>query len=184
MPTEQPLLSADPLDQLRPIIPPEHDVSWWPLAPGWWMLMGLLIAVTILIWWLIPKILSHQAEKKRWGSTQELLENLYLECRSKKESPLTLQYYLQKSNAIFKRAIHYFWNDPTVASLVGDEWIKFMERIYSQKNNDYAHLYGQQLYAKSCKNNIKLEELHHWAHEWIKALQKQSKNTHQAGKDD
>ena len=34
---------SDPLAQLRDIHLPEA-VSWWPLAPGWWVLGTLLIA--------------------------------------------------------------------------------------------------------------------------------------------
>lgn len=34
---------SDPLAQLRDIHLPEA-VSWWPLAPGWWVLGALLIA--------------------------------------------------------------------------------------------------------------------------------------------
>jgi hypothetical protein len=34
---------SDPLAQLRDIHLPEA-VSWWPLAPGWWVLAALLVA--------------------------------------------------------------------------------------------------------------------------------------------
>lgn len=173
------LNGSDPLDQLRPIIMPEHDASWWPLAPGWWALMGLLFITLILIWWLTPKILARQAEKKRWQLTHSLLENLYIECRSQSESSLALQHYLQTSNAIFKRAVHYFLKDPAITSLTGKEWVKFLNKVSPQITGAYAYLYEQQLYAKSLEENIKLEELHHWACSWVIALKKQSKNIRQ-----
>lgn len=27
-------------------------IPWWPLAPGWWLLLGLLVAAVVLIWTL------------------------------------------------------------------------------------------------------------------------------------
>ncbi|MEM9280569.1 MAG: DUF4381 domain-containing protein [Verrucomicrobiota bacterium] len=45
-------MNPDPpsLDQLRDIIVPP-DISWWPLAPGWWVLiLGGVILVTVLAW--------------------------------------------------------------------------------------------------------------------------------------
>ncbi len=41
------------LSQLPPIATPP-PVSWWPLAPGWWVVMALVaIAITYLILWII-----------------------------------------------------------------------------------------------------------------------------------
>ena len=39
------------LSQLRDIhLPP--PVSWWPLAPGWWLLLGTLLLLTAIAFWL------------------------------------------------------------------------------------------------------------------------------------
>lgn len=174
----------NPLDQLRPIVLPQHDISWWPLAPGWWALIISPLVILALVYWLKPQILSRQAEKKRWQSIHSLLEKLYLECQSRKENSLALQDYLQNSNAILKRTVHYFGSDPAIGSLIGDEWIKFLKKIYAPKTTSYAYLYSQQLYAKTCTENISLDELHHWACAWVKAFQKQSKNARRIKMDD
>lgn len=39
--------SGDPLQQLHDIVEAQ-PVGWWPLAPGWWILM--VIAVGFLVW--------------------------------------------------------------------------------------------------------------------------------------
>lgn len=41
--------APNPLDQLRDIHLPE-PISWWPLAPGWWI---LIIAGCLLLGWII-----------------------------------------------------------------------------------------------------------------------------------
>ena len=40
-------INANPLDQLRDIHLPE-PISWWPLAPGWWLL--IIIALALMVW--------------------------------------------------------------------------------------------------------------------------------------
>lgn len=60
--------AASPLDQLRDIHLPE-PISWWPLAPGWWI---LIIGGCLLLGWLISifyrrynaKLYRRQALKK------------------------------------------------------------------------------------------------------------------------
>ncbi len=43
---------ADPLAQLHPLRLPE-PVSWWPPAPGWWLLAALVFtAITYGLWYL------------------------------------------------------------------------------------------------------------------------------------
>ena len=42
-------MQSDPLAQLRDIQLPA-DISWWPLAPGWWV---LVILAALTIGWLI-----------------------------------------------------------------------------------------------------------------------------------
>ena len=44
-------MEADPLAQLRDIHLPA-DISWWPLAPGWW---ALIIMLGLMVGWAISK---------------------------------------------------------------------------------------------------------------------------------
>lgn len=47
--------AANPLDQLRDIHLPE-PISWWPLAPGWWL---VIIGGCLLLGWLITLFYRH-----------------------------------------------------------------------------------------------------------------------------
>ena len=57
----------NPLDQLQPTIAPP-PVSWWPLAPGWWALLVLLIAIIagICVWY------RRHPQRLRRGGLREL----------------------------------------------------------------------------------------------------------------
>lgn len=167
--------TIDPLEQLRPIVLPTHDVSWWPLAPGWWVLMAVLLLIVIIAWCLKPGFVTRQTFRKRWQYTQTLLENLYIECSAKGESPVALQHYLQQSSEIFKRTVRHLADNPSIASLTGEKWINFLKSIPLATTDHYEHLYGNQLYARRCEQNINLEDLHRWACAWLKAFKKHHK---------
>lgn len=167
--------TIDPLDQLRPILLPSHEVSSWPLAPGWWILIAIVSVLIILGWWLKPKILAQRALNKRWKHSQFLLENLYQDCHKQSDLPVALQYYLQQSNEIFKRSIRHLADNSSLPVLNGDTWVHFLGAIPLPITGRYEYLYGNQLYAKSCGENIQLEDLHHWACAWLIAFKKHHK---------
>lgn len=64
-------MNTDPtsLDRLHDIILPT-PVSWWPLAPGWYVLLGLVLLIVI---WLVYRLLKRwQANAYRRQALQEL----------------------------------------------------------------------------------------------------------------
>ena len=65
-------MNNDPLSQLRDIHTPD-PVSWWPLAPGWWILIVLIIAAIVaLVVWLNKR--SRTTSQSQWINEQ--LQNL------------------------------------------------------------------------------------------------------------
>ncbi len=164
---------SNPLDQLRPIIQPAHDISWWPLAPGWWLLLGLLIVLVLFTLWLKARSRTKQAEKKRWDNAYQNLEDFYQECLSQKDRSVAIQNYLQKSNEILKRAVHHHVTYASQATLTGNDWVSFLKTIPLARNICCAHFYGNQLYAKRCEENIPIEEIHQWTCAWLQAFQQQ-----------
>ncbi|MET0045817.1 MAG: DUF4381 domain-containing protein [Candidatus Thiodiazotropha sp. 6PLUC3] len=41
----------DPLRDIRGI----DSVSWWPLAPGWWLVLAVVLLLLLVIGWLINR---------------------------------------------------------------------------------------------------------------------------------
>jgi hypothetical protein len=110
---------TDPLQQLRDIhLPP--DIGWWPLAPGWWLLLALFLGLlAAALWWSVQR--WRQGAYRRAGR-QELRE-----CHERWQADGDHSQFLQSVNNILKRAAlaSFPWNN--VASLSGDRWVNFLD---------------------------------------------------------
>lgn len=108
----------DPLANLRDIHLPE-PIAWWPPAPGWWVLLGL-IAATALIIWLTRR---RRADRPRRAA----LEALAAAKRAYEESDDAHTAIADVSTLLRRFALHHF-PGRDVASLTGDEWLQFLDR--------------------------------------------------------
>jgi hypothetical protein len=64
--------APNPLDQLRELHLPE-PISWWPLAPGWWLLA--LVGSALLVWllrWLYRRYKAKYYRRQALGQLQAL----------------------------------------------------------------------------------------------------------------
>lgn len=103
----------NPLAQLKDIHAPT-EVSWWPLAWGWWALGVMIIAVIVLAMLVIKKRRALLQGKK---DAVDALNQL----------SLSGQDYAKNANAILKRfAMHYF-ADENPAGLHGKAWIEWLQ---------------------------------------------------------
>jgi hypothetical protein len=55
-------MQTAPLDGLHDIIAPSQ-VSWWPLAPAWWIIIAVLLAAIVALLYYIYK--QHQFKKPK-----------------------------------------------------------------------------------------------------------------------
>ncbi len=105
------------LSQLRDIHTPE-PVGWWPLAPGWWILLALIIiGVTALIVWL-------RSKRKRVTAISESLRQLkQLPDSGGKQELVTL---LQ----LFRRAALVYHSREQVAAVSLDHLAKSIAQLH------------------------------------------------------
>ncbi|NVK22817.1 MAG: DUF4381 domain-containing protein [Kangiellaceae bacterium] len=101
------------LKQLRDIHLPE-PTGWWPLAPGWWIIIGLLIVIIILL--IARKF--HQSRKERF-SRLALKELAVLEQTSQKN-------WLIELEVLLKRTALCYFPKVQIAQLNTQEWINFL----------------------------------------------------------
>ncbi len=89
--------SADPLSQLRDIHTPEAISYWWPLAPGWWVLAVIIIALIVLITrWVIKRL------KQQPVLQQASLELLKLKSETPDKEHLTAAFHTLRRAAIYQ----------------------------------------------------------------------------------
>lgn len=167
------LSNGNSLDQLRPIILPDYDVSLWPLAIGWWFLLGIAALLISGFFILRPILKARRENKQLLQNTLSLLDSLHAECAQQTDKPKALQHYLQKSNDVFKRVVHANKYLAPFAQLTGPQWINLVVKI--NPDSPFANYYGDHLYAARCNEDINLKNLHDWACEWVKQADKNAK---------
>ena len=112
------------LAQLKDIKVPE-PVSWWPLAPGWYILMAILLIIIILSLVLIYKA---KTRKKHLNTLKSEITNLY------DQYPDNSHQYAQRLSPLLKRIALLRFKSIKINQLHGKTWEVFLNR-YSQSES-------------------------------------------------
>ena len=100
---------------------PLHDIhlpapiGWWPLAPGWWILCGLLFLVPLLLWgwWRF-----RQRRRMRYFALQQL----------EKLADLPETELLTALSRLLRQAAISHFPQQDCAGLNGQTWLEFLDR--------------------------------------------------------
>ena len=105
-------------------LPP--PVSFWPPAPGWWILAVLLSSSLF-----IGSVLFYRRHKKRKPKTEALriLKDLQILYQNSKDDVVSLR---NLSNLLRRTALTFYDNDE-VASLQGSSWLEFLDKTGKTK---------------------------------------------------
>jgi hypothetical protein len=152
-------MNSDPtsLQNLNDIILPAA-VSWWPLAPGWYVLAALLLVVLLV--WLYRSIRRYRFNRYRRQALIELNQLKQLQpVAAVKGLPELLK---RTALAVFPRQ--------QVASLSGKEWSDFLDGTY--KGSAFSQGGGLLLEKISCTDAVVAEAdsigLFDDAEDWIR----------------
>jgi hypothetical protein len=114
-------MNDDPLNlPLRDIHLPEA-VSLWPLAYGWWILAGLILAAALAAW-LVYLRRQHMKLSATRLAREELLR--LVDRYHDEKNPVTLSRQL---SILLRRVSISLFPRVDVASLTGDAWLKFLD---------------------------------------------------------
>lgn len=102
------------LEQLRDVHNPDA-ISWWPLAPGWWIIIALVILIGTL---LIIRVYLKKRHHRFARSAVNELKQLQLESEPR---------WLAKSQNIMRRASLCYISSPEVSRMNQAQWIAFLQ---------------------------------------------------------
>jgi len=160
--------AADPLAQLLPIITPTDDISIWPLAPGWWALLCLLLILIAVLILNRQRILNALRLRRLKKETISKFQELYSNVQSKNG----LQHYLQQSNLLLKQFLSSQHNT-AATTYSGSKWVTFLQQ--HDKNipaTQISELFSTSLYQKEFDpDTTRVDEVHQWLCEWVKNFQ-------------
>ncbi len=141
-PNQQPTL------QLRDIHLPD-PVSWWPLAPGWWLALALIIVVSVLVAVFIRRYRQHHY--RRLG-----LQHLTaIECdEATQQDHLHL---IQQLSKLLRQMSVLHYRQPC-AGLEGRAWLVFLDqpfhKLSESRNKPFSAGVGQCLGAGPYQKDI------------------------------
>lgn len=114
------IANAAPIDlPLRDIHLPD-PVSWWPLAIGWWILLGTILVAIGLIVFYIRKYFQPTLKKKAALTLNSIQKN-FQEGKNAAQSLAELSAFLRK--ATLSQNPH-----ANMAGIIGQEWLEVLDR--------------------------------------------------------
>ena len=105
---------------LRDLQLPE-TVGWWPLAPGWWVLITLIVAGVAYLAWRWYRAWQFNAPRRYALRELARYEAAYLEHRD----PVTLGKQLSE---LLRRGMLAYAPRADMAGLTGDAWLAWLDR--------------------------------------------------------
>lgn len=141
-----------PLDQLADIHLPDA-VSWWPLAPGWWALLAvILIALVALLLW------RQRIKKNRYRTlAQQELDQLYADYQANQDAVT----FLHGTSVLLRRVALTAYPGRFNASMKGQAWLDWLDSVCPHKNPNPVLQFnsecGQQLLTASYQKNPSID---------------------------
>lgn len=96
-------------------------IGWWPLAPGWWVVIAIVVAALGYVAWRLFKRWQFDAPRRYALRELARFEAEYLEHRN----PVTLGKQLSE---LLRRGMLAYAPREEVAGLTGDEWLAWLDQ--------------------------------------------------------
>ncbi|MBV34519.1 MAG: hypothetical protein CMP47_03570 [Rickettsiales bacterium] len=169
--------TAQLLEQLRDIHQPE-PVSWWPLAPGWWIIIALVVLIAALF--IIKAILK----KRHYRYVRLAVKELKQLKQTNEETR-----WLAKSHNLMRRLSLCYVPEDKIGRMNQQEWQSFLQATSKQSTNNqtlseqtlnaFVDLpYKPASYSETLDKDAILNEVTQWA-EGLPEQAKQWLNQHQ-----
>lgn len=97
------------------------EIGWWPLAPGWWVLIG--IAFAFVLWFAWQRLLEWRANRARRVALRELAW-----IGKRYEQSDDLQQLAKDLSELLRRGLLAYAPRREVAGLTGEAWLRWLDR--------------------------------------------------------
>ena len=144
------------LDLMHGLIVPE-PIPWLPATPGWWTVLGWLLALLFLAAWQIVK--RRRRDRYRRDALAELKA---IEADSSADPAMAAQ----RIAAVLKRTALVAYPRKDVAGLYGTEWARFLTE--SSNNDRRIAQAAESLAAAAYRPDADPHVLHAPARRWIR----------------
>ena len=165
--------SASTTLELRDIHLPD-PISWWPPAPGWWLIAGTILIIIAAVF-LFRLYRKKQALKKQVRAEFEIIRAEF----NKAQNSTVL---VQSLSILLRRACISFYPRSEVASLTGKAWLQFLDDTGKEKEflSEHGQLIATAPYlSDNTTIDFDTEKLILLCENWLKA--QPNKNHNKAG---
>ncbi|MDG2046307.1 MAG: DUF4381 domain-containing protein [Halioglobus sp.] len=148
----------DPLADLNPLRQPEL-IGWWPLAPGWWLLLVAAILCLASLIFVLTRRYRRNTYRRR---ALIQLQRLHTDYVTKSE----YKQYLSELNTLLKSVALVAYPRADIAALHGEAWLTFLNTSLPLENH-FQSVFNDAVYQKTYPE-LDVEQLHRSAQHWIK----------------
>lgn len=148
----------DPLAGLNPLRAPDL-ISWWPLAPGWWLLLALLLIAIAVVSFIYYRRYQASAYRRRAAEQLRELHNHWL---SDNDSTS----FIVETNALLKAVALRAFPQKDVAAKNGSDWVAFLNQT-PLNNECFPEHFAAAAYRPDT-GAINCDQLGQCAMAWIK----------------
>lgn len=107
---------------LRDIHLPEA-IGWWPLAPGWWLLIAIALAALALT------LRGYLQRRARGAARRQALRQL-VELTVDYEQHRDATVFMAQLSSLLRRTMLAYAPRDEVAGLTGDAWLEWLDRDF------------------------------------------------------
>lgn len=134
-----------------------NEPSWWPLAYGWWIILGVLV-LTVIIFWII----------KRWWQSRPVIYAMNQIKQIQQKSSNDLE-SLHALSDLMKRVAIFKFGREIISPLTEEKWqnfiIKTVPNLFSKQQ---AKLIAFSPYLTELKAPVDRQEIINLVEQWIR----------------
>ncbi len=163
--------SAELLEQLADIHLPA-PVTYWPPAPGWWLLVILLLGSVI---WAALTIIQQIKQRKICAYALGELDKIQLaynenHIATEEAENAARLLFVNQFNAVIRRVALWHYPNSGIASLGGVAWVDFIQEKgdSSLMTEEISDVINQGRFKRHCE--VDINQLYRFGQQWISSL--------------